>query len=73
MLHALWRPYNVSAPPSVIDEPELDMNRHEPQSPGSKPRRHSVWGWFGKGGGAMGSPRRSVDRELQEDWPTQYY
>ena len=72
MLHALWRIYSAPARPSVVDEPELDMNRHEPQPQGHKPRLHSVWDWFGKGGGAMGSPRRSVDRELQEDWPTQY-
>lgn len=70
MLHGLWRTYSAPARPSAIDESELDMNRYEPQPQGHKPR---LWTWFGIGGGAMGSPRRSVDRELQEDWPTQYY
>lgn len=70
MLHALWRGYSGPVRPSVVGESELDMNRHEPQPHGHKPR---LWSWFGVGGGGvMGSPRRSVDRELQEDWPTQY-
>jgi len=69
MLHVLWRSYSAPVRPAVVGESELDMNRREPQPHAHKPR---LWNWFGKGDGAMASPRRSVDRELQEDWPTQY-
>jgi hypothetical protein len=45
------------------------MNRGGPYAHGHRPR---LWEWLGIGKGAMDSPRRSVDRELQEDWPIEY-
>ncbi len=69
MLHALWGSYSAPARTAGVDESELDMNRREPRPHGHKPR---LWERLGIKRGAMGSPRRSVDRELQEDWPIEY-
>ena len=73
MLHALWRTDDASDRPRSVAEAEMDMNRRGLRSPGHKMRLLAVLGWFGRGGGAIEAPRRSVDRELQENWPTQYY
>jgi len=69
MLHALWGSYSAPARRPGVDEAELDMNRGGPYAHGHRPR---LWEWLGIGKGAMDSPRRSVDRELQEDWPIEY-
>ena len=70
MLHALWRSYEAPSRPSLgVAEPEIDMRRREPQAAAHKPR---LWNWFGKSA-VIEKPRRSIDRALQEDWPTEYY
>jgi len=69
MWEALWRVHNGSARTPIVGESEMDMNRHGPRPHGHRPR---LWDWLRIGGGVIGSPRRSVDRELQEDWPTEY-
>ncbi|HTY53597.1 MAG TPA: hypothetical protein VMB26_00270 [Candidatus Binataceae bacterium] len=56
---------------ATISEPELDMRRTAP------PRRTgrvagllAAWHWLAPGHSAMGQPARSVDRELEESWPS---
>jgi hypothetical protein len=73
MLHALWRTHHASDRPRAVDEAEMDMSRCGLRSPGHKTRLFAVLGWFGRGGGAIEAPRRSVDRELQENWPAGDY
>ena len=74
MLHALWRTADVSDRPRTVDEAEMDMNRNRARSVGRPKARLSLaLVWLGGRSGAIEAPRRSVDRELQENWPASDY
>jgi hypothetical protein len=53
-----------------VVEPELDMNRIRPR-PTALGRIMEMLRWLTPmGGEIVGSPRRSVGRELEEAWPS---
>ncbi len=74
MLHAIWRTADVLDRPRTVDEAEMDMNRNRALSAG-RPRTHLSLAlvWLGGRSRAIAAPRRSVDRELQENWPVSDY
>ncbi len=55
---------------SRIVEPELDMNRKGARAPIALSRLWELLRVLTPGGRAMGPPMRSIDRELQEAWPS---
>ncbi len=55
---------------SRVVEPELDMNRPRPRITGGLSRLWELLRWLAPSGRPMGPPMRSVDRELQELWPS---
>jgi hypothetical protein len=57
---------------SRVVEPELDMNRRGPAVVAPRNRLSELLRWLSPGGRPMGPPMRSVDRELQEVWPSRY-
>jgi len=74
MLRALWRTANASDRPRTVDEAEMDMNRNRARSVGRpRTRLYLALMWLGASSGAIEAPRRSVDRELQENWPAGEY
>jgi len=52
-----------------VTEAELDMNRQAIQSPGLVNRVRGALFRLVPNGGSIGPPTRSVDRELQDQWP----
>jgi hypothetical protein len=58
---------------SRVVEPELDMNRRGPVAVASRNRLSDLLRWLSPGGRPMGPPMRSVDRELEEVWPSRYF
>ncbi len=73
MFQALWRTHNASDRPRTVDEAEMDMNRNRARSAGHKARLYMALVWLGGSGRAMEAPRRSVDRELHDNWPASDY
>jgi hypothetical protein len=55
---------------SRVVEPELDMKRRGPRMAARMVRLRDLLRVLAPAGGAMGPPMRSVDRELQEAWPS---
>jgi len=55
---------------SRIVEPELDMNRKGARAPIALSRLWELLLVLTPGGRGMGPPMRSIDRELQEAWPS---
>lgn len=55
---------------SRVVEHELDMNRKRVRELIALNRLRELLRVLTPGGGAMGSPMRSIDRELQEAWPS---
>jgi hypothetical protein len=55
-----------------VVEPELDMNRFQPQQSTAVSRLKGLVRWLTPGGQSslVGAPMRSVDRELEEAWPS---
>jgi hypothetical protein len=52
-----------------VREPELDMNRHRPQT-SALGRAIQMLKWLAHDREIVGSPKRSVGRELEEAWPS---
>lgn len=53
-----------------VVEHELDMNRSEAQSSAAASRLRGWMRWLMPGTHAVGAPMRSVDRELEDVWPS---
>jgi hypothetical protein len=58
---------------SRVVEPELDMNRRGPAVAAPRNRLSGLLRWLSPGGHPMGPPMRSVDREVEEVWPSRYF
>ncbi len=55
-----------------VSEPELDMARVRPRQMGVCviALLWAAWRWLAPGHAAVGPPMRSIDRELEESWPS---
>ena len=53
-----------------VVEHELDMNRIGPQSSAAVSRVRGWMRWLMPGAHVVGAPMRSVDRELEDVWPS---
>ncbi|MGH7934374.1 MAG: hypothetical protein ACREQN_14605 [Candidatus Binataceae bacterium] len=56
--------------PARVVEPELDMNRLRPRPSAAGSWMRELMRWLMPNGHAVGAPMRSIDRELEEAWPT---
>ena len=59
-----------ATPANRVVEPELDMNRLGQPQASVMERMRALFHWLVPGASAVGSPMRSVDRELEEAWPS---
>src|SRR5208337_5072980 len=53
-----------------ISEPELDMRRTPMRRGGRIAGLFAAWRWLVPGRSGLGPPTRSIDRELEESWPS---
>ena len=53
-----------------VVEPELDMNRWQPQQSTAVSKLWELVRWLTPGAHLVQAPMRSVDRELEEVWPS---
>jgi hypothetical protein len=53
-----------------VVEHELDMNRVGPQPSATASKLRGWIRWLMPGGHPVGAPMRSVDRELEDVWPS---
>jgi hypothetical protein len=63
-------PGRIAERPRRVIEPELDMNRRRPQPSAAGSLIRELMRWLSPGTQMVGAPMRSVDRELEEIWPT---
>jgi hypothetical protein len=56
--------------PTQVVEHELDMNRIGPQESATVSRLRGWMRWLMPGEHPVGAPMRSVDRELEDVWPS---
>lgn len=53
-----------------VREPELDMQRGTVQPARRMAVLYAAWRWLAPGRAGPAAPMRSVDRELEESWPS---
>jgi CO dehydrogenase/acetyl-CoA synthase alpha subunit len=53
-----------------VVEHELDMNRNGPQPSAAATKLRGWMRWLMPGSHPVGAPMRSVDRELEDVWPS---
>jgi hypothetical protein len=76
LMMAVWRRWQVAEgmlgmrESARVVEPELDMERRRPRVPATFTRLNELMKWLGPSRGPIGPPMRSVDRELEELFPS---